>query len=69
MYKDALGWDRTSPLSKGGDFYWNSAQGSGEMHSGIAMYPDDVQAVLLINCATPVPPGAALDTAWRETKQ
>lgn len=68
MWKDALGWDRQSPLSKGGDFGWNSAQGSGEMHSGIAIYPDDVQAVLLVNCATPVGPGAALDVAWRETR-
>jgi CubicO group peptidase (beta-lactamase class C family) len=69
MWKDALGWDRQSPLSKGGDFGWNSAEGSGEMHSGIAIYPDDVQAVLLLNCAAPVMPNAALDVAWRETKK
>jgi CubicO group peptidase (beta-lactamase class C family) len=68
MYKDALGWDRTSPLMKGGDFGWVSPQGSGEMHSTVAMYPDDVQAVLLINCATPIGPGQAIDVAWRETK-
>ena len=69
MYRDALGWDQTSPLVKGGDFYWNSAQGSGEMHSSIAMFPDDVQAVLLINCATPMPPGEALAAAWRESRK
>ncbi len=69
MYRDSLGWDHTSPLGKGGDFSWDSAQGSGEIHSAIAMYPDDVQAVLLINCATPIGPGAALDVAWRETKK
>jgi CubicO group peptidase (beta-lactamase class C family) len=69
MWKDALGWDRQSPLSKGGDFGWNSDRGSGEMHSGIAMYPDDVQAVLLLNCAAPVMPNAALDVAWRETRK
>ena len=69
MWNDQMGWDRRQPgLAQGGDFGWSSPEGSGEMHSAIVLYPDDVQAVLLINAATPRGPTDVLNDAWTETR-
>ena len=70
MYRDRLGWDRSNPgLAKGGDWGWSSSDGSGEMHSAVVMYPDDVQAAMLINSVTPRGPGDVLDQAWRDSRR
>lgn len=69
-WRDRLGWDRQQPgLEKGGDFYWQSPGGSGEVHSAIAMYPDDVQAVMLINCVPPKGPTDVLNDAWQASRR
>lgn len=74
MYKDLLGWDTSEPgWEKNGGWFWDegSAPGSrtGAFRSSIFHFPDDVDAVMLINSDTPNAPEELLRKAWIESMQ
>jgi CubicO group peptidase (beta-lactamase class C family) len=74
MLKYNLGWDGSDPgWVKNGGWAWDegSAPGSraGDLNSAIGHFPDDVDAVLLANCDTPVDVEGLLVQAWRESVQ
>jgi CubicO group peptidase (beta-lactamase class C family) len=74
MYKDLLGWDTSDPgWEKNGGWFWDegSAPGSraGALRSSIFHFPDDVDAVMLINSDTPNPPEDILRLAWTQSVQ
>jgi hypothetical protein len=74
MLEDNLGWDGSDPgWIKNGGWSWDegSAPGSraGNLNSAIGHFPDDVDAVLLANCDTPIDVEELLVQAWRESVQ
>jgi CubicO group peptidase (beta-lactamase class C family) len=74
MYNDLLGWDISEPgWEKDGGWFWDegSRPGSreGAFLSSIYHFPDDVDAVMLINSNTPNLPERVLAKAWTESMQ
>ena len=68
VFQQKLGWDDSDPgMIKGGDWYWDEATRAGELHSVIAHFPDDVDAVILTNCNPPIAGEYLLVLAWRES--
>ena len=69
MLENNLGWDGSDPgWVKNGGWSWDegSAPGcAGDLNSAIGHFPDDVDAVLLANCDTPIDVEALLVQAWR----
>jgi CubicO group peptidase (beta-lactamase class C family) len=73
MFKQNIGWDGSDPgWTKNGGWSWDEGSGAGsragEFNSAIAHFPDDVDAVLLVNCTSP-DVVQLLVTAWRESRQ
>jgi CubicO group peptidase (beta-lactamase class C family) len=68
MQLGCLGWDGSDPcFKKRGAWSGSEEAGSGEMNSVIAHFPDDVDAVLLVNCAAPVDLVELIEKAWEES--
>ena len=71
MFKDALGWDQSEPCwMKNGGWFWDEGTGgrAGELHSVITHFPDDVDAVILVNCKPPVSVEELVVRAWSEAR-
>jgi CubicO group peptidase (beta-lactamase class C family) len=74
MYKGLLGWDISEPgWEKNGGWFWDegSAPGSraGAFCSSIFHFPDDVDAVMLMNSDAPKSPEDLLREAWTTSMQ
>jgi CubicO group peptidase (beta-lactamase class C family) len=74
MFKQNIGWDGSDPgWTKNGGWSWDEGSGAGsragELNSAIAHFPDDVDAVLLVNCTSPTDVVELLVKAWRESRQ
>ncbi len=74
MYRDLLGWDTSHPgWEKNGGWSWDegSRPGSraGSLCSSIFRFPDDVDAVMLINSDAPKSPEELLGQAWQISMQ
>ncbi len=74
MFKQNLGWDGSDPgWTKNGGWSWDEGSGAGsragDLNSAIAHFPDDVDAVLLVNCTSPTDVVQLLVNAWRESRQ
>ena len=70
MFQGLLGWDHSDPcMMKNGAWFWNDLLGhrGGELHSVIAHFPDDTDAVMLCNCAPPIPLETLVVKCWRES--
>jgi CubicO group peptidase (beta-lactamase class C family) len=68
MNQDNLGWDSSNPAwEKNGGWNWDEGTRAGSLHSVIAHFPDDVDAVLLANAETPVDVVELVIRAWRES--
>lgn len=70
MYHDMLGWDTSHPgWEKNGGWSWDegNAPGSraGSLCSSIYHFPDNVDAVMLMNCEGPKSPEELLGQAWQ----
>jgi CubicO group peptidase (beta-lactamase class C family) len=66
LLKEGIGWDSSYPAwTKRGN--WPS--GEREVHSLIAHFPDDIDAVLLLNCHDPSPDGSnILVETWAQAR-
>jgi hypothetical protein len=66
LLKGSFGWDSSYPAwTKGG--LWPS--GDREVHSLIAHFPDDIDAVFLLNCHDPSPDGSnILVETWSQAR-
>lgn len=74
MYKDMLGWDICDPgWEKNGGWSWDEGSGpgsrAGALRSSIYHFPDDVDAVLLVNSEAGDEPESVLRQAWIESMQ
>ncbi len=74
MYKGLLGWDMSQPgYEKNGGWFWDEGSGAGSragaLLSSIYHFPDDVDAVMLINCDAPTIPQDILGRAWSLSMQ
>jgi CubicO group peptidase (beta-lactamase class C family) len=72
MNKDGLGWDQfTTYWEKNGGWDWDEGGTGrkGELHSTINRFPDDVDVVILCNCAPPVGVEEMALKCWTEARK
>jgi CubicO group peptidase (beta-lactamase class C family) len=74
MYKDLLGWDTSDPgWEKNGGWGWDEGSRpnsrAGSFRSSIFHFPDDVDAVMLMNSDAGDSPQSILRRAWTESMQ
>jgi CubicO group peptidase (beta-lactamase class C family) len=68
MYLGVLGWDGSDPCyEKVGAWEGSEGNAAGRINSAIAHFPDDIDAVLLVNCDPPSDLAELLEKAWAES--
>ena len=68
MYLGVLGWDGSDPCyEKVGAWEGSEGNAAGRINSVITHFPDDIDAVLLVNCDSPIDLAELLEKAWLES--
>ena len=68
MYLGVFGWDGSDPcFEKVGAWEGSEGNASGRINSVITHFPDDIDAVLLVNCDSPIDLAELLEKAWAES--